>query len=244
VGILISALGVIALIVAFMLVLTPLVDAHRRLVLRRALPDVCSIFEAAGIDYWCDFGTLLGYYREGDIIRGDKDVDLSALITEKPKVMALADVFRSRGYMLTDRGGGARKLLRIYDVRTHFYVDVYPYLTDGDMLRSVIAPTEDLPARLVADRVGAPFLGATLRVPENVPALLTYRYGPGFMQPRRGDKGTARPYSRIRSVLEDLQDNCLGVAALLRAGYYRLTSGKSRVDLYGIPKNARGDRAD
>src|SRR5436190_4370531 len=102
---------------AILLALTPLLDAHRRLALRRALPEVCRVFEAAGIDYWCDFGTLLGYYREGDIIRGDKDVDLSALITEKPKIVALADVFRLRGYVLTDRGGRARKLLRIHDAR-------------------------------------------------------------------------------------------------------------------------------
>ncbi len=208
------ALGMAAIILA----LTPLIDAHRRLALRRALPEVCRVFEAAGIDYWCDFGTLLGYYREGDIIRGDKDVDLSALVTEKPKIVALADVFKSRGYVLTDRGGRARKLLRIHDARTWYHVDVYPYETDGDLLRSVISsPTEDVPARLVARRVGVPFLGATLQVPEDVPALLTYRYGPGFMRPRRGDKGATRPYSRVRSILEDLQDNCLGIVALLRA---------------------------
>lgn len=226
-GTVISSLGVVlasaAVIAAAILALTPLIDAHRRLALRRALPEVCRAFEAAGIDYWCDFGTLLGYYREGDIIRGDKDVDLSAHITEKPKIMALADVFKARGYVLTDRGGRARKLLRIHDARTWYHVDVYPYVTDGDMLRSVVSsPTEDVPARLVAPRVGASFLGATLRVPEDVPALLTHRYGPNFMRPRRGDKGATRPYSRLRSVLEDLQDNCLGIAALLREGYYRL----------------------
>jgi len=225
VGILIAALGVIVGVAFLILALTPVVDAHRRLALRRALPEVCRVFEAAGVDYWCDFGTLLGYYRESDIIRGDKDVDLSALMTEKPKILALADVFKSRGYVLTDRGGRAHKLLRIHDARTWYHVDVYPYVIDNDMLRSVISsPTEDVPARLVAPRVGVPFLGATLRVPADVPALLSYRYGPDFMRPRRGDKGATRPYSRVRSVLEDLQDNCLGVAALLRAGYHRALS--------------------
>jgi hypothetical protein len=219
---LLLTIGVLAGAVLFILALTPVVDAHRRLALRRALPEVCRIFEAAGVDYWCDFGTLLGYYREGDIIRGDKDVDLSALATEKPKIMALAEVFRTRGYHLTDRGGGSRKLLRIYDARTRYYVDVYPYLAEGDLLRSVLTHTEDVPARLVQPRAGVPFLGATLRVPEDVPALLVHRYGPDFMRPRRGDKGTARPYTLVRSVLEDLQDNCLGVRSLVRDGYFRL----------------------
>jgi len=76
------------------------------------------------IDYWCDFGTLLGFYRERDIISGDKDADLSILEGEKPKIMALAAVLRANGYELTDRGGRARKLIRIYDAKRHYYLDV------------------------------------------------------------------------------------------------------------------------
>lgn len=89
-----------------------------------------------------------------------------------------------------------------------------------------------------------------MMVPEDVPALLTYRYGPDFMRPRRGDKGATRPYSRLRSVLEDLQDNCLGIRSLLRDGCCRLLPRAGRVDLYGTPERARGagdarsDRAD
>jgi hypothetical protein len=235
-------LALVALVgaAAVILALTPLIDAHRRSALRRALPDVCRVFEAAGVDYWCDFGTLLGYYREGDIIRGDKDVDLSALVTEKPKIMGLAGTLRALGYDLTDRGGGARKLLRIHDRRTRYYIDVYPYVVEGDLLRSTItSPTEDVPARLVRPRRDVPFLGATVRVPEDVPALLAYRYGPNYMRPRRGDKGATRPFSRVRSVLEDLQDNCLGIRSLLLDGYSRLTSRVAPVDLYRLPEQAR-----
>ena len=53
---------------AGLLAITPAVDAHRRAVLRRVVRDVCRIFGAHQIDYWCDFGTLLGFYRERDII--------------------------------------------------------------------------------------------------------------------------------------------------------------------------------
>ena len=34
---------------------------------------------------------------------------------------------------------------------------------------------------------------------------------------RRGDKGTARPYSSVRRIIEDLQDNILGIIAWLRS---------------------------
>jgi len=52
--------------------------------------------------------------------------------------------------------------------------------------------------------------------PADVEAVLRYRYGPQFTTPRRGDKGVARRYSMLRSVLEDLQDNLLGIWAWLR----------------------------
>jgi hypothetical protein len=213
----VAALAIAAGLVAALLALTPAVDTYRRGALRRALPDVCRIFEAHGIDYWCDFGTLLGFHREGDIIRGDKDVDLSILVSETPRIMALAGALAARGYLLTDRGGRAGRLIRIYEARTRYYVDLYPYRVDGPMLRSVIAsPQEDIPEALVARRVRASFLGATVLIPEDVPAVLTHRYGPNFAIPRRGDKGATRPYSLARCVFEDLQDNLLGIWSWLR----------------------------
>lgn len=197
--------------------LTPVIDRRRQHALRRALAEVCTLFRTHGVDYWCDFGTLLGFYRERDIIRGDKDADLSILVSEKPRVMALAGELAARGYDLTDRGGRSRRVIRVYDRRTRYHIDVYAYEPEGARLRSLLAsPHEDIPAALVARRVEARFLGATITVPEDVVAVLTHRYGPGFGEPRRGDKGAARPYSAVRSLLEDLLDNALGVWSWLR----------------------------
>jgi len=215
---LVRGFGTIVALVAGLLALTPVVDGRRQRTLRRVLADVCRVFAAHGIDYWCDFGTLLGLYRDGDIIRGDKDADLSIVATEKPRIMALGGALRSIGYDLTDRGGRAQKLLRIYDRRTRYYIDIYPYEREGANLRSVLAsPAEDIPFALVARRASVPFLGTTIVVPEDVPAVLRHRYGSTFTTPRRGDKGATRPYSRTRSVLEDLQDNALGLWSWLRA---------------------------
>ena len=200
------------------LALTPVIDSYRRAALRRLVPSTCRILEANGIDYWCDFGTLLGLYREGDIIRGDKDADLGILESERPRLMALAAAFEADGHELTDRGGRSRRVIRIYDTRTRYYVDVYPYRADGAVLRSVIAsPQEDIPSALVARRVTAPFLGATVRVPDNIEGVLRHRYGPAFRTPRRGDKGATRRYSRLRSLFEDLQDNVLGIWSWVNA---------------------------
>ena len=41
---------------------------------------------AEGIDYWLEFGTLLGYYREHDFIAHDDDLDFGAYLTDAAKV--------------------------------------------------------------------------------------------------------------------------------------------------------------
>lgn len=212
-----TAAGVLVAAAALLLALTPIIDARRQRELRRTLIDVCRVFDAHGIEYWCDFGTLLGFHREQDIIKSDKDVDVSILVSEKARVMALAEAFSRLGYDMTDRGGRAGKLIRIIDRRTRYYADVNPYLPDGDVLRSALSPREDIPARLVARRVRAPFLGTTVLVPEDVQALVSQRYGQSFARPRRGDKGTGRPYSWWYAIVEDLQDNVLGIWSWLRA---------------------------
>jgi hypothetical protein len=202
-------------IVILLWAITPLVDAYRRRALRRCLPGVCGVLNSHGIDYWCDFGSLLGYHRDGDVIWGDKDADLCIHASEKENVMRLEVAFGEAGYWLTDKGGDAKKLVRVYDRRTNYYVDIYPFDREGEMLRSVLSAGDDVPARLVARRVEAPFLGGTIRVPEDVEALVAYRYGPDYRTPRRGDKGRSRKYNLLRSWYEDMEANVLDLGSFI-----------------------------
>jgi hypothetical protein len=206
---------------AALLALTPFVDRYRRRELRRLLRDVSLVLDAHGVDYWCDFGTLLGLVRDGDLILGDKDVDLSVPIGERPRVMALAAVFAELGYRVTDQGGAARKLLRVLDARTPFYADLYPYEREGETLRSVLnSPAEDLPAALISQRRRLAAFGASLPAPADLEAMLVLRYGPDYRVPRRNDKGSARPYSRWRSLWEDLEANVVFLWFFLRNGLW------------------------
>src|SRR5260221_3266175 len=107
---------------AVLLALTPIIDARRQKILRRCLREVCDILNRGGVDYWCDYGTLLGYYRDGDVIRTDYDIDLCLLLSEKPKVIGLRQAFKDRGYTLADTNGTTRLVVRITDDRTWSYV--------------------------------------------------------------------------------------------------------------------------
>jgi hypothetical protein len=216
---LLRILGAVVLVAAAPLALTPVVDRRRRRALRRIVTAVCGVLDAHAVEYWADFGTLLGFRREADVILSDKDADLSMLAAAKPQVLALRDAFAREGLDLTDRGGRSRRVLRIYDVRTRYHLDIYTYTPEGDLLRSdLVSPQEDLPARLVARCVAAPFLGGSIRVPDDVDAVLRHRYGDGFTTPRRGDKGVTRPYSVVRSVAEDIEAGWVGIWSWLRSG--------------------------
>lgn len=198
--------------------LTPLFDRRRRRALRRVVPAVCRVLDAHGVDYWADFGTLLGFHRERDVILGDKDADLCALAPEKPKIVALAEDFHRAGLEMTDRGGRSRRVLRIHDARTRFHLDIYLFTRDGDWLRSELSsPGDDIPAALVERRIAAPFLGGSIRVPADVEAVVRYRYGDDYRMPRRNDKGIARRYSAVRSLLEDVEAGWVGLWSWLRS---------------------------
>lgn len=200
-----------------LLLLTPWLDRRRRAALRPLLRDACEVLDSHGVEYWCDYGTLLGLVRDGDLILGDKDADLCLLEDQKQRVLAAADSFRARGYRLTDRGGAAQRLLRVLDTRTPFYVDIYPYRREGATLVSLLdSPLEDIEARLVERRSRLAAFGTTLPVPAEAEALLLRRYGPGWRTPRRNDKGRVRVHTLAQSVWEDIEASALFVWFQLR----------------------------
>jgi hypothetical protein len=206
---------------AALVAVTPLVDARRHVILRQILRDVCTVLHDYGLDYWCDFGTLLGYYRDGDVIRSDYDVDLCMLDGDKPKLLALAGVLKARGYTLANSNGTTKLVVRIWNDRTGYYADMYTYRPDGPMLRSTFRSVEDLPAALVAGRTDVPFLGTTIRVPHDIEPLLLHRYGPTFRTPRRADQGVAYGYRRWEAFLRVLENNCVGIWSVAKSAVTR-----------------------
>jgi len=203
---------------AFLLrLITPVFDLRRRDALRRIVKDGADALREGGVDYWCDFGTLLGLHREHDIILGDKDADFCVLAPEKDRLLSLRDAFAKRGLDIEevkDRKGG---LLRILDRTSPHYIDVYLFEREGDLLRSVLnSPHENVPERLVTPRALSPFLGGHVMAPIDALGLLVHRYGPDFMTPRRNDKGRSRPYNPIRSFAEDIEHTCIGIWGLVR----------------------------
>ena len=68
---------------------------------RRLLLDIVDIFNAAGLPYTVDAGTLLGLVRDGDLIPWDDDIDLVLPAHALPDLYRLYGEIRRRGWQIS-----------------------------------------------------------------------------------------------------------------------------------------------
>jgi len=154
-------------------------------------------FKEEGLDYWIDYGTLLGLKRGSDVILWDNDADFCVL--ESPdldaKLWKIALRLSDYGIVWTRVAEGIYRFYhRCLPVLVHADVDVFKL--DGDMLRGPEGPKSDIPSSLIGSRPqvvnllkGAP--SVEFQIPEKVHETLVWRYGEDYMIPRPFFKGRA-----------------------------------------------------
>ena len=76
------------------------------LVLRKMLRDIDSLFNAKGVRYWIDGGTLLGAVRHKNVIPWDDDADICVPSRDEKKLLGLTRWLNSTGYGLSKFWGG------------------------------------------------------------------------------------------------------------------------------------------
>jgi hypothetical protein len=158
----------------------------RQAKLRKLLKALLVGLNTVGIKYWVDYGTLLGLYREGDIIRHDTDVDVCLYPRAEnerlaEKMISLMDLLGSDfelRYYPKDHG---LNLYRIFS--SGVYADFYEtVLVNG----SYVDISGSLPSDLLGSGSIMDWSGLDVHVPENVPDVLSWRYGRDYMRPKRG----------------------------------------------------------
>jgi len=165
------------------------------------LKDTATIFNTHGIHYSITLGTLLGYYREGKIIRGDDDIDIVIHASVVDKVLKLGDKFKKKGLTLLDctetflfkhptcsnRDGSACKMLRVVrNGHKNLYVDICIVDKVGSFyhFRNIDAKCVPYPQHLIEPIVPIHFMGIQTFAPKNTKEFLEFQYGPDFMTPR------------------------------------------------------------
>lgn len=135
---------------------------------------------SSGEEYWLDFGTLLGYHREGGIIPHDIDIDFSMLEKSYPQVLKIKNKL-PRGFQFYDtssRHNGPK----LYISYKGFDADIYFYHEIGDEIRSTektkwANEMQLIPKELVMPISEAEFLNRKTSVPVNPQRYLEYVYG-------------------------------------------------------------------
>ena len=69
--------------------------------LNRELKWICDLLTKNGIKFWIDSGTLLGLVREGRVIEGDHDIDLSMWSSNEPLLEKILPAVKNRGYSIS-----------------------------------------------------------------------------------------------------------------------------------------------
>lgn len=179
---------------------------HRRLsaAFRREAVQVLQRFSLAlneaGIPFWLEFGTLLGYYREHDFISHDCDLDTGAFLEDQPRIQAVLEHagFELVRYYNVKDDGGREECYKHHDMGTT--IDIFYFRVEGDVMYcNIFSPLKNMsfrwnlgkpqPFRTIrvnfplSDMQQVEFKGAQVRIPQNTDAHLRAQYGDNYMTP-------------------------------------------------------------
>lgn len=148
-----------------------LIRANLRVLFLKSL----SIFNKNNIEYWVDFGTLIGIHREKDIIIGDTDCDVCVWEKDAAKIKPVLENHGDDELVFKDLGWAFR-----FYYKYAFHIDIYKAKIDFVNNLVKIPDSRDTPKDLLTEFqvVDVPFYNRTIRIREPVKweKLLEFRY--------------------------------------------------------------------
>jgi hypothetical protein len=158
-------------------------------ILRRIAIETFTALNNNNVDYWADFGTLLGIIRDNDIILGDNDVDVSVVDTPllHEKMKQVTEDLLKKGYKTVRQSWPAYRVYKWW-----FFCDVY--LNTFDEKNEQYVGYEEnisIPAKYIGNtqKIIWEKYNLQFNAPEDINGTLSWRYGTDYMTPRRGFKG-------------------------------------------------------
>jgi len=151
------------------------------------LKEVKEVLNRAGITFWPDWGTLLGFYREGDFIEFDPDIDLGVKREEQDKIREVIGELENIGKVITRVDIAETHYLAGYKIyRDDFWIDIAFYWNcNGEW----ITPISEWPKVMVFKEeffnnlIDMEIKGVRFKVPEKTEEYLIAHYGKDWRIP-------------------------------------------------------------
>jgi len=96
--------------------------------------NTINTLDEHGVDYWLEYGTLLGLIRDNGFIPGDTDIDIALDESNFKKTTNLIPIFQKTGFNIKLKFFNSRyatKIIQLYPnlVGEGFHVDLYQFKT-------------------------------------------------------------------------------------------------------------------
>jgi phosphorylcholine metabolism protein LicD len=174
---------------------------YRRYLLKKEassiLEKLYAVFSKECSDFWLDYGTLLGFVREKDIIKHDIDLDFG-VATNKPDTLSAS--LQNSGFKLTQQTEVENRIVMQQYSYKGIGFDIFYYAKDGNniytyvwLANSYTIPQKEAYAqnrgklyKIVFGKIettNIEFLGKKFKIPKDYNSYLIEHYGKDYMQP-------------------------------------------------------------
>lgn len=157
--------------------------------------SIQQIFEELNLTFFFDMGTLLGIYRDKQLIKRDMDVDVGVFVEDHKTIQELRKFLASKGFVhryvfCTDSYGVIQDSYDYKEVRIDICYyrkekdrDVCYLLYDTDEQRNLIV---ELSCHHIEKTVKTNFNGIKVSIPADTEKYLKDRYGDNWRIPDKG----------------------------------------------------------
>jgi phosphorylcholine metabolism protein LicD len=179
----------------FIILLSSILIIFIRLkILKYLLINVTKVFNEEDIDYWIDFGTLLGIYRDNKIILYDNDIDICIINFDKDKINNCQEKLKKMYINLEDEKtwSAYRCYINIGIFNSYkfgFFGDIYINRINNTDYIGATGSNSNISKELIGTPKEYNWEGHILKVPENIEETLKWRYGDDYMTPKIFFKG-------------------------------------------------------
>ncbi len=159
--------------------------------IRKGLIEANEILREIGVTAWITDGTLLGYFRENDLIAHDFDADLGCMIENYSEDIVYA--FRERGWELAYVWGEIKQGLELTFRKGQVKIDIFFFYKDSDdrLWHGAWRKHDKKSLNLIKyyyepfELKEVDFLDARFNIPKDTLKYITTKYGPGWKTPQK-----------------------------------------------------------